>query len=391
MRGWRIQFILLAVLAAGLGCARIKPPSGGAIDKTPPELIASRPADGSLRNGALEEVTLIFSEPVHRGSVLEALRISPRRLIRGVRWSADTLLAVRFWDPLPADASVDLFLEPGWKDRHLVTQPEWRVMSFATGDSLLPGWFGGQVSFKGGPSRSLHLELFDENGELRRRGRPDRQGRFIFRHLPADGRSWILSAYQDVDGDSLFDPAVDFADSLSDSLVLISSAPRRLDLSLNIIDPNEPGRVNGMIGAPEDSLGGAIYVSLLPDSFRLADGSRPLGPPALIEPAVLDSLLPLLRWSAVEDSLRPAGTRIEVNSEFVFDRVPPGSWWLFAHRDLGDPDSLWDPAHEPAVLDAGPRLLEPGAELIWSRLRLSLPADSSVVLPDSLDGAEVAP
>jgi hypothetical protein len=391
MRGWRTQLILIAVLAAGLGCARIKPPSGGAIDKTPAELTAIRPAEGSLRNGALEEVTLIFSEPVHRGSVLEAVRISPRRLIRSVRWSADTLLAIRFWEPLPAATSVDLFLKPGWLDRHLVAQPEWQVMSFATGDSLLPGWFGGEVSFKGGPSRALHLELFDESGELRRRTRPDRQGRFIFRHLPADGRDWVLAAYHDVDGDSLFDPAVDFADSLADSLVLSAEAPHRLDLSLDIIDPDEPGRVKGQLGAPDDSLGGAIYVSLLPDSFRLSDGARPTGAPGSLAPALLDSLRGQIRWAAAGDSLRPAGQRIELGEEYLFDPVPPGSWWLFAHRDLGDPDSLWDPSSEPALMDPGPRLLAPGAELDWSRLRLTLPADSSAILPDSLEGGEVSP
>ncbi len=385
MRSCPTQLILFAVLAAGLGCARIKPPSGGAIDKVPAELVASRPANGSRGNGPLEEVTLIFSEPVHRGSVLEAVRISPRRLIRSLRWSADTLLALRFWEALPESTSVDIFLKPGWRDRHLVVQNEWQAMSFATGDSLLPGWFGGEVSFKGGHSRSLHLELSDEAGGFRRAGRPDAQGRFLFRHLPADGRSWLLTAFQDVDGDSLFDPAVDFADSLADSLILSEESPRVLNLSLNVIDPDEPGKVEGVLSVPEDSLGGAIYVSLLPDSFRLADGTRPQVAPGDLPEATLDSLRLLIRWSPEGDSLRPAGSRIELDEEYRFSQVMPGPWWLFAHRDLGEPDSIWDPASEPALLDPGPRLMAPGAELVWSRLRLSLPFDSSATVLDTLD------
>lgn len=384
MRAWRAQLILIAVLAAGLGCARIKPPSGGPIDKTPAELIAGRPADGSLGNGSLEEVSLIFSEPVQRGSVLEALRMSPRRLIRSVRWSADTLLAIRFWDPLPDAVSVDLYLVPGWKDRHLVAQPEWQVLSFATGDSLMAGWLGGKVSFKGGPSRSMHLELSDESGESLHKGRPDSQGNFLFRHLPADGRSWLLTAFQDVDGDSLFDPAVDFEDSLGDSLILTAESPRMLGLSLDVIDPDEPGRVKGILGVPQDSLGGDIFLSLLPDSFRLADGSRPLGAPGFLTDSTLARLRILTRWRSEGDSLRPAGLRQDQEGDFVFDPVPPGEWWLFAHRDLGEADSLWDPELEPAVLDPGPRALGPGAELVWSRLLLTLPVDSSATEADSL-------
>lgn len=370
--------MLLAALAMPLSCARIRPPSGGPVDKTPPELSGSLPEDGSIGNGALDEVTLRFSEAVERQSVLEALRVSPRRLIRGVRWEGDTLLAVRFWQALPADTSVDLFLVPGWRDRHRVEQPQWQVASFATGDSLLSGWLGGKVTFKGNASRGLHLRLSDGESVVGRAGRPDHQGNFVFRHLPADGRDWTLTAYQDVDGDSLYDPAVDFADSLADSLRLTIEAPRRLDLVLNVIDPHEPGRVAGSFGAPErgDSLGAAFFIRLIPDSLRLAGGERPLGPPGAYSDSLLTALAPLIVWRAEADSLRAAGLRAEAVGGFSFESVPPGSWWLFAHRDLGVEDSIWDPAREPAFLDPGPRLLAPGGELTWSRFMLAGQVDS---------------
>lgn len=380
---WRAQLILMAALALTLSCAHIKPPTGGPLDKEPALIVDSRPADGSTGSGALEEVTITFGEPVNRGSVLEALHVSPKRLIRSVRWSGDTLLAVRFWQALPADASVDLFLKPGWRDLHGVEQPEWQAVSFATGDSLLAGWLGGQVTFKGSASRSMHLRLRDETGVLERSGRPDRGGSFLFRHLPADGRSWILTAFQDVDGDSLFDPAVDFADSLTDTLVLDNSMPRRMDLAIDVIDPFEPGEIAGSLdsGVP-DSLRGPCFIRLLPDSFRLADGERPLGAPGALPESLLAQLAPRLVWSAEGDSLRPAGERIKVQGSFGFDRVPPGDWWLFAHMDMGVEDSLWNPALEPAYIDPGPRTLSPDATLSWPRFRLTLPVDSTAV--DSL-------
>ncbi len=383
--GWA-QLCLLAALALVLSCARIKPPTGGPVDKEPAILVASVPADGSTGNGALEEVALIFGETVNRGSVLEAVRISPSRLIRSVRWSGDTLLVMRLWQALPADTSVDVYLEPGWRDRHGVEQPEWQAVSFATGDSLLAGWLGGAVTFKGTASRSMHLRLSDDGAEVLREGRPDRSGNFVFRHLPADGRSWTLTAFQDVDGDSLFDPAVDFADSLGDTLVLDVDLPRRLDLSLDVIDPFEPGEITGSFGADgPDSLWAPCFIRLLPDSFRLADGTRPLGAPGALPESLLTAIAQRLAWRAEGDSLLPAGERIKVPGSFTFDRVPPGEWWLFAHMEVGEEDSLWNPALEPAHLDAGPRSLAPGARITWPRFHLILPVDSTAVDSTEVD------
>lgn len=386
MRGWRAQLLLLAALSALLSCARIKPPGGGPVDKEPARLLASEPADGSRGQGALSEVSLTFDEAVNRESVLDALRMSPRRLLRSVGWEGDTLLTLRFWQDLPESASVDLWLEPGWADAHGVAQTEWQVTSFATGDSLLPGWLGGKATFKGAPSRVLRLELRDAEGGLRRSARPDRQGGFVFRHLPANGRPWRLIAWQDVDGDSLFAAGVDHADSLVDSLILLPASPRRLDLALDVIDPFEPGRLEGRLEAPSrrDSVVAPIFVALWPDSFRAPQGERPLGAPGDLAPALLSALRDRLAATPPGDSLRPAAQWLAAPGDFGFEPVPPGDWWLFAFRDEGAVDSVWDPATEAAALDAGPRRLAPGATVALPRLRLQLPGDSlAAAAPDA--------
>jgi hypothetical protein len=374
MRERRAQVLLLAWLlaAALLSCARIRPPSGGAPDTTAPLLSGGRPAEGSRGSCPLSEVLLRFSEPVDRASVLEALRSEPPRLLRSVRWSGDTLLAVRFWEPLPAATSVDLYLVPGWRDRHRVPQPAWQVLSFATGDSLLPGWLAGEVLFKGQASRGLHLALSDSSGGFRRLARPDARGGFVFRGLPADGRAWLLAGYQDTNGDSLFDPALDFADTLRDSLRLTPLQPRRFGLRLDIIDPHEPGEVSGQFSCG-DTLAGVYFLRLLPDSFRLADGSRPLVDPGGLPAAERARLAALVARPAGATGLPAGWLRLAKAGTFKLAGVPPGDAWLFVHKDLGTADTLWDPATEPAGLSAGPLRLPPGGSLSWPRFSFPLP------------------
>lgn len=386
MRRRRGRLLLLAwlLLAALQSCARIRPPSGGEPDTEPPILTGGRPAQGSTGSGPLGEVLLSFSEPVDRGSVLAALRVEPPRLLRSLRWSADTLLALRFWDPLPAQASVDVFLVPGWRDRHRVAQPDWQVLSFATGDSLRPGWLAGQAQYKGQASRTLHLALSDSAGGVLRRTRPDARGDFVFRGLPADGRAWQLVAWQDTDGDSLFDPAQDFADTLRDSLRLTAGAPHRFGLRLNAIDPREPGELSGHFSCA-DTLAGVFFLRLLPDSFRLADGSRPLVDPGALPEAERARLAALVARPAAP-GLPSTWLRLPADGPFSLPSAPPGDWWLFVHKDLGAEDSLWDPAREPAGLGAGPLRLPPGGTLSWPRLAFPL-----AVAPDALAAPGQAP
>lgn len=382
MRGGRARLVLLAwlLLAALQGCARVRPPSGGEPDTAPPGLTGGRPAPGSTGSGPLSEVLLGFSEPVDRGSVQAALRVEPPRLLRSLRWTGDTLLAVRFWDPLPADTSVDVYLVPGWRDRHRVAQPEWQVLSFATGDSLRPGWLAGQARFKGQASRALHLALSDSAGGLQRRARPDARGDFVFRGLPADGRAWRLVAWQDADGDSLFDPAHDFADTLRDSLRLTLAQPRRLGLQLNAIDPREPGELSGHFSCA-DTLPGVYFLRLLPDSFRLADGSRPADDPGLLPEAERARLAALVARPVGAAGLPDTWLRLAQDGPFAFAAAPPGAHWLFVHKDLGAADSLWDPAQEPAGLSAGPLRLPPGGSLSWPRFAFPLAAAGDSLSP----------
>ncbi len=370
---------LLAMAAIIVGCAQMEPPPGGPEDEIPATFRGSMPPEGSLETGPLDTLQLFFSEAVDRKSVLESLRSEPSRLLRRAHWSGDTLVTLEFWDPFPADSSICVYLLPGWLDRHGVPQNEWQVLDFSTGSRLLRGWVGGKVQFKRRPSEQLHLRLEDPDGEWVREARPDRQGEFVIRHLPLESKLLRLWAFEDVDGDSLYDAAVDFADTLSDSLILDEESPRVMKLALNVIDPDEPGKINGSFETT-DSLPGLFVIRLWADSLRvegdsLAPGHHPH--------EWSDSLRSLLAgdWG---DSLVLYRKR---EGDFTMAGIPPGPWALFIHRETGE-DSLWDPLSEAAYLDGGPIVVPPGEAATLRGFQFPEEADSNrVVNPPS----EVAP
>jgi len=345
----------------------------------PPEIVGAIPPDLSIETGPLDSMQLRFSEPVAKETVLEAFRSLPSRLIRRAVWTGDTLLTLHFWDPLPADSSVSIFLEPGWLDLRGVAQREWRGVDFSTGSRLLRGWVGGTVDFKRRPSENLHVVLEDSASTWTRRERPDRQGEFFFRQVATDSLLLRLWAFEDVDGDSLFDPAADFADTLSDSLLLSDLEPHRLGLLLNVIDPDEPGKLSGLFSST-DSLEGLHVIRLIADSLR-ADGDSI--PPGHFPRSWPDSLKAILagQWEG------PALLR-KREGDFTISGVPPGPWAFFIHRDV-DEDSLWNVETEAAWLDPGPLWIEPGATLNLPEFRFPEPPDS--VVSDSLEIEGEAP
>ncbi|MCP4548791.1 MAG: Ig-like domain-containing protein [bacterium] len=364
----RVGAVLLLLLALFLGCARIIAPSGGPADETPARLVAGDPPDGALNTGPLGIITISFDERVERASVLDHLFTDPPNLIRRVHWPEDTMLVVEFWQKFRPDTTVAVYLTPGWNDYHYVAQPEWQIHHFATGDSLLPGWFGGKCTFKGNASRRMHLRLADAAGEVERETVPDGRGGFTFRHLPADGRSWLLWAFEDIDGDSLFDPVMDFADTLPDSLLRLTPESRfQLDLALNVIDPDEPGEVTGSF-ACRDTMPGYFLIRALRDSLRQFGDSLPVTEPGLLPDSLLANL-----YGPVQSEY----TWLKGEGAFTIEGVAPGELLLFIHKDV-TPDSLWDPVTEPAWLDPVPRVLLPGGNLQWSRF--SFPAADSTVL-----------
>lgn len=128
-----------------MACARQMPPPGGPLDKTPPRVIDTVPADDSVRVGLDTPIRIRFSEAMDRRSVERALFISPQGAEEfDFKWRGD-VLEVRLPDGLQADrtylVTVGQESADEWRNRMRASYS----FGFATGDRLNRGELNGRV------------------------------------------------------------------------------------------------------------------------------------------------------------------------------------------------------------------------------------------------------
>ena len=121
------------------------PPPGGPLDKTPPRVINTVPADDSVRVGLDTPIRIRFSEAMDRRSVERALFISPQGAEEfDFKWRGD-VLEVRLPDGLQADrtylVTVGQESADEWRNRMRSSYS----FGFATGDRLNRGELNGRV------------------------------------------------------------------------------------------------------------------------------------------------------------------------------------------------------------------------------------------------------
>ncbi len=128
-----------------IACARQMPPPGGPLDKTPPRVIDTVPADDSVRVGLDTPIRIRFSEAMDRRSVERALFISPQGADEpAFRWRGD-VLEVRLPHGLQADRTYLITVgqesADEWRNRMRASYS----FGFATGDRLNRGELNGRV------------------------------------------------------------------------------------------------------------------------------------------------------------------------------------------------------------------------------------------------------
>ena len=126
-------------------CARQMPPPGGPLDKTPPRVVDTVPADDSVRVGLDTPIRIRFSEAMDRRSVERALFISPQGAEEfDFKWRGD-VLEIRLPDGLQADrtylVTVGQESADEWRNRMRTSYS----FGFATGDRLNRGELNGRV------------------------------------------------------------------------------------------------------------------------------------------------------------------------------------------------------------------------------------------------------
>ena len=87
--GWCAALVALVLF---LGCARQMPPPGGPIDRTPPVVVSTEPADAATDVPLDRRIRIEFSKGMDRRSVERAVFISPQPArAPQMRWDGKTL------------------------------------------------------------------------------------------------------------------------------------------------------------------------------------------------------------------------------------------------------------------------------------------------------------
>ena len=142
-------------------CARQMPPPGGPLDKTPPRVVDTVPADDSVRVGLDTRIRIRFSEAMDRRSVERALFISPQSAEEpDFKWRGD-VLEIRLPDGLQADrtylVTVGQESADEWRNRMRASHS----FGFATGDRLNRGELNGRVLKSKGQTGQVFVWAYD--------------------------------------------------------------------------------------------------------------------------------------------------------------------------------------------------------------------------------------
>lgn len=141
MKNASLIFIISITL---FGCAGQRPPEGGPLDKTPPEIISVYPEPNTV-NFSDAKIVLEFSEYVDRRSVEEAIFISPSIENIEFDWSG-TEVELHFMDPLRKNTTYVFTVGTDVVDyRNRNPMAKAVTIAFSTGEKIDNGAITGMV------------------------------------------------------------------------------------------------------------------------------------------------------------------------------------------------------------------------------------------------------
>ena len=299
--------LLLAASLFVAACAVVvEPPPGGPEDKTPPSVVRTVPAPDSA--GVARDVApvITFNEKVDPASFKNRVASYPpiefdRLKVRGEQ------LEIGFKGLLP-ETTVCLLLRPGISDYHSVETKRNYLLYFSTARAIERGEVSGTILFKDKPDSTGVAELFAVRGDtsLNLRTAPRARvsfagsdGTFTLRALPTDGSRFALRAFIDRDGDARYSEAKEFATLWPDTIALVPLHERVEDIRITIIDPNEPGSVEGRV--------------VNETQFKI---------------------LPTVRLAPARRGAHAIAARADSTGAFTLSRVPPGAYVFSAFIDV---------------------------------------------------------
>jgi len=227
-------FVLAAVLISG--CAKSLPPPGGPIDRTPPQVLASVPALGSVRVATDIKVIIRFSEAIDPRTVEKALFVTPQHDPPPRVSIKSSAVEISFPQGLEPNRTYVVTLGTDVKDAHGVNLAQSGTIAFSTGDVIDSGQIAGVVYKDGRPASGVSLALFDNPPDQARVPldslQPDyltqsgKGGTYQFDYLPF--RAYYLAAFDDRNKNRRIDLGRE-ATGLPSSMAEISAGQRAMN------------------------------------------------------------------------------------------------------------------------------------------------------------------
>ena len=210
----RLAKLVKALLAAGAlitGCARVGAPGGGPADTTPPEVLATEPADGATWVPLDSVIRIAFSEEMNRVATERAFSLEPPVKLKNLKWDGLALVA-KPESALPESTTFVVRIDEGADDYHGV-KLEGRVsVTFSTGPSLDTGAISGIVTRDGDPVPGATVwacrgPVMTTDGVVRRcrySATTDRDGTFSIAGVAASETPYLVLAFIDFNEDDVY-------------------------------------------------------------------------------------------------------------------------------------------------------------------------------------------
>lgn len=128
-----------------ISCANPVPPTGGPQDTTPPSVVASTPEDGTVNVDRDISVEIAFSEYIDRGSVEQALSVTPALDAPLDVDIGGRSVTVHFPEPLRDSTTYILTLDTNLRDTRNVELDAPITLAFSTGPTINRGQMSGRV------------------------------------------------------------------------------------------------------------------------------------------------------------------------------------------------------------------------------------------------------
>ena len=254
--------LVAPIVLVWLACANIEAPSGGPVDDTEPEVLATYPDSGSVDVPSVDSLALVFSEKMDRRSVEESFVITPEVDFGKRRWTDEegrTVWSIQLREPLQEGRTYVGFLGAETADRRKNTFGRGWSYVFATGPLIDPGSVSGRVVGQRFSPKNAFLYVYpwdsappDTTEESyprppERLGQTDEKGEFTVGYLSLE-RDLRLCVLFDREKDGRFQPGIDRWVCWPDPIAFDDTTQALTDLEIYIADDDEPGTLAGTAG-----------------------------------------------------------------------------------------------------------------------------------------------